>query len=77
MINENLYNEMLNINYSNGDCHDMTGYHIGCPTVKELIEILRKLPENLRVTCCGAENYIYLFPKDGYITIDSEWWLHV
>ena len=72
MQKQNLYNEMLNANYSNGDSHNIDGYYIGCPTVKEFIEILSKLPEDFRVTCCGAENYVYLFPKDGYITIDSE-----
>ena len=37
------------------------GYPIGQPTVKELIAILSQLPEDYRVTCCGAENYLYLF----------------
>ena len=77
MLNGNLYNEVLNTNYSNEDCHDMTGYHIGYPTVKEFIEILSKLPEDFRIACCGEDNYIYLFPKDGHITIDNESYLYV
>lgn len=48
------------------------GFPIGTPTVKELIAVLRNLPEDYRVTCCGAENYLYLFSKDKYITIDNE-----
>jgi hypothetical protein len=51
------------------------GLPIGTPTVKELIAILSKYPENYRVTCCGAANYLYLFTKDKYITIDNEWYL--
>ena len=35
------------------------GYPIGVPTVKELIAILSKLPEDYRVYCCGAENYLW------------------
>ena len=51
------------------------GLPIGTPTVKELIAILSKYPEDYRVTCCGAANYLYLFTKDKYITIDNEWYL--
>jgi hypothetical protein len=51
------------------------GLPIGTPTVKELIAILSKYPEDYRVTCCGAENYLYLFTKNKYITIDNEWYL--
>ena len=36
---------------------------------------ISKMPEDYRVTCCGAENYLYLFAKDKYITIDNERWL--
>ena len=52
-----------------------TGYSIGTPTVKALIEVLRKFPEDYIVTCGGAENYLYLFAKDKYITIDHESYL--
>ena len=52
-----------------------TGVPIGCPTVKELIAILSKLPEDYRVTCCGAENFLYLFRKENYVTIDCESYL--
>ena len=52
-----------------------TGYPLGNLTVKELIAVLSKMPEDYRVTCCGAENYLYLFTKDKYITIDNESWL--
>ena len=48
------------------------GYEIGTPTVKELIAILSKLPEDYRVTCCGADGFIHLFDDDKYITIDTE-----
>ena len=48
------------------------GYCIGTPTVKELIAILSRLPEDYHVTCCGADNYLYLFNKDKAITIDCE-----
>ena len=51
------------------------GHPIGMPTIKELIAILSKFPEDYRVTCCGAENYLYLFEKDKYITIDNEYCL--
>ena len=54
----------------------MEGSHIGqplgCPTVKELIAALSNLPEDYRVTCCGAECFVHLFARDKYITIDSE-----
>ena len=46
------------------------GYPIGQPTVKELIAILSQLPEDYRVTCCGAENYLYLFEDAKCITIE-------
>lgn len=55
--------------------NDRTGYPLGNLTVKELIAVLSKMPEDYRVTCCGAENYLYLFAKDKYITIDNERWL--
>lgn len=48
------------------------GYYIGTPTVKELIAILSKLPQDYKVTCCGGENYLYRFEKGKYITIDHE-----
>ena len=51
------------------------GYPIGQPTVKELIAILSQLPEDYRVTCCGAENYLYLFEDAKCITIDNEAYL--
>ena len=44
------------------------GYYIGQPTVKEMIAILSKYPEDYRVTCCGADNYLYLFPQQGDIS---------
>ena len=51
------------------------GLPLGTPTVKEMIAILSKYPEDYRVTCCGADNYFYLFAKDKYITIDCERYL--
>lgn len=51
------------------------GYHIGTPTVKELIAILSKLPEDYRVYNCGADNYLYLWSTRKSITIDNERWL--
>lgn len=51
------------------------GVHIGTPTVKELIAILSKLPEDYRVYNCGAENYLYLWSTRKSMTIDNESWL--
>ena len=48
------------------------GYAVGTPTVKELIAILSKLPEDYRVYCCGGENYLYLWSNNKNITIDCE-----
>lgn len=48
---------------------------IGVPTVKELIAILQKLPEDYRVYCCGGENYLYLWANKKSITIDCERYL--
>ena len=49
------------------------GMPMGVPTVKELIGILSKLPEDYRVYCCGGENYLYLWEKNKSITIDHEY----
>ena len=51
------------------------GQPLGYPTVKELITALSNLPEDYRVTCCGAECFVHLFAQDKYITIDSEHYL--
>ena len=53
------------------------GYPIGLPTVKELVAILRQLPQDYKVTCCGANSYLYLFEEhnEKYITIDNKWYL--
>ena len=48
------------------------GFRIGKPTVKSLIAILSKLPQDYTVTCGGGENYLYLFPKEKLLSIDSE-----
>lgn len=48
------------------------GMPLGTPTVKELISILSKLPEDYQVTCCGTDNYLYLFPQCKAITIDCD-----
>ena len=48
------------------------GMPMGVPTVKELIAILSKLPEDYRVSCCGGENYLYIWEKNKSITIDHE-----
>lgn len=53
------------------------GHYIGTPTVKELIAILSKLPQDYKVTCCGGENYLYRFEGNKYITIDHEEFLEV
>ena len=55
------------------DCQK--GHPIGIPTVKELIALLSKFPEDYRVTCCGAENYLHLFADKKYLTIDNEYFL--
>ena len=57
--------ELLNLQ----DTYNLYG---GYTTVKELIPILSKLPQDYKVTCCGAENYLYLCANDKYITIDCE-----
>ena len=49
------------------------GMAMGVPTVKELIAILSKLPEDYRVYCCGGENYLYIWEKSKSITIDHEY----
>ena len=54
-------------------CH--IGHPLGYPTVKELIAALSNLPEDYRVTCCGAECFFHLFAQNKYITIDSEHYL--
>ena len=51
------------------------GYYLGTPTVRELIAILSKLPQDYKVTCCGGENYIYRFETGKYVTIDHEYYL--
>ena len=48
------------------------GRPLGTPTVKELIAILSKFPEDYSVTCCGTDNFLYLFPQSKAITIDCE-----
>ena len=70
-MNNGLYSKIIEVNYGeHGDAAD--GYPIGVPTVEELIEILRQLPSDYRVTCCGAENYLYIFPESRFVTIDNE-----
>lgn len=56
-----------------GNCR--LGIPIGMPTVKELIAILSRLPEDYRVYCCGGENYLYLWEDNRSITIDCEYYL--
>lgn len=51
------------------------GQPIATPTVKELIAILSKLPENYRVTCCGTDGFLHLFEHEKFITIDTEQYL--
>ena len=51
------------------------GYAVGTPTVKELIAILSKLPQDYAVTCCGANAYLYLMEDAKSITIDCEGYL--
>lgn len=51
------------------------GHFVGTPTVKELIAVLSQLPEDYRVTCCGADGYVHIFADQKYITIDSEQYL--
>ena len=53
------------------------GHYIGTPTVKELIAILSKLPQDYRVSCCGGENYLYRFEEKKHITIDHEEFLEL
>ena len=51
------------------------GIPLGNPTVKELIAILSKLPQDYRVSCCGTENYLYVWANSNSITIDCERYL--
>lgn len=53
------------------------GIPIGTPTVKELIAILSKFPEDCRVSCCGADNHLHWFVDKNCLTIDSERWFDV
>lgn len=46
------------------------GRPLGTPTVKELIAVLSKMPEDYLVTCCGTDSFLYLFPQNKAITID-------
>ena len=55
--------------------HNAEGTPIGTPTIKELIAILSKLPEEYTVTCCGTEAFLYLMEDDHTITIDCESYL--
>ena len=51
------------------------GQSIGTPTVKELIAILSKLPEDYPVTCCGTDGFLHLLEHEKFITIDTEQYL--
>ena len=70
---EQALKDMVMIDSLLGDFRD--GIPIGNPTVKELIAILSKLPEAYRVSCCCADNYLYLWGNSKSITIDCEWYL--
>ena len=59
-------------NCATAKCDSYTGQPLGIPTVKELIAVLSKLPEDYKVYCCGAENFLYLFPQSKSVTIDCE-----
>ena len=41
-------------------------------SVKELIAILSKLPEDYKVYCCGAECFLYVSPQNKTVNIDCE-----
>ena len=56
-------------------CGARDGYCIETPTIKEMLTILNKFPEDYRVTCCGGWNYLYLFSESKTITIDCERYL--
>ena len=45
---------------------------IVAPTVKELIAILSKLPEDYRVYSSGAECFLYVSPQNKTVNIDCE-----
>ena len=72
-MNKNTVNNIILTPYNAEN--NIDGTPIGTPTVKELIAILSQLPEDYRVTCCGAENYLYLFEDAKCITIDNEAYL--
>lgn len=52
--------------------NSLVGVPIGSPTAKELAEILSRLPQDYRVTCCGTEAFLYVFDSEKVITIDTE-----
>ena len=41
-------------------------------SVKELITILSKIPEDYKVYCCGVEFFLYASPQNETLTIDCE-----
>lgn len=72
-MNKNTMNDFA-LNAYNVE-NNTEGTPIGTPTVKELIAILSKLPQDYTVTCCGAEAYLYLMEDSQTITIDCESYL--
>ena len=72
-MNKNTMNDIILTPYNAEN--NAEGTPIGTPTVKELIAILSKLPEDYHVTCCGAGNYLYLMEDSQTITIDCESYL--
>ena len=72
-MNKNAMNDFT-LNPYNAE-NNNEGTLIGTPTVKDLIALLSKLPQDYSVTCCGAEAYLYLMEDSQTITIDCESYL--
>ena len=61
----------LNAWSKRNDIDTMDGYPLGRLSVKELIKILSALPEDYRVSCCGADCYLYVIPGSKSVILDD------
>ena len=63
--------ENLNAWSKRNSTDSMEGYPLGYLSVKELLEILGALPEDYRVSCCGADCYLYVIPGSKSVILDD------
>ena len=56
-------------------CKTTYGYSIKGTKVKDLIEVLKTLPEDYDVCDCGSEAYLYVFPYGDCMSLDTEAYL--